>query len=165
MLLGLAEPGLSMKGIILKLLALFGLAPAGHVTQAHARAQRAAEKVQRLEDQLPKLRADRDVWKQRHREVAAAAAAAKRAAVTAEETTRRAQSETDRTRAQVDEWRTRAEALTAQLRELRERLEESRRVGTLAREHLMATETKLDLIEAAIQVLDARTREAAISQS
>jgi chromosome segregation ATPase len=154
-----------MKGLILKLLALFGLAPAGHVTQAHARAQRGAEKAQRLEGQLSKLRADRDVWKQRHQEVAAAAAAAKKAVVTAEEAARRAQSETERVRAQVDEWRTRAEGLSVQLRELRERLEESRRVGTLAREHLMATETKLDLIEAAIQVLDARTREAAVSQS
>ena len=32
----------------------------------------------------------------------------------------------------------------------------------MAREHLMATEVKLDLIEAAIQVLDARTRETAV---
>jgi len=154
-----------MKTIILKLLALFGLAPATHVAHAAARARQAADKASKLEERLAKIGEDRDRWKQRHQEAAGALAESKQRAGRAEEAITRAQADVARARAQAEEWRTRAEALTNQLRELRERLEESRRLGTLAREHLMATEVKLDLIEAAIQVLDTRTREAAVERS
>ena len=74
-------------------------------------------------------------------------------------------------RARTDEWKRKAEALTSDVRDLklrlddaRGRLEEAQRGATFAREHLMAMETKLDLIEAAIQVLDTRTREAAVTR-
>lgn len=152
-----------MKRIILRLLAMAGLAPSSHAARERHRAQRAADKVARLEQQTAALRGERDTWKQRHQEAAAAAGESKKAAVRAEETAARARAEAERATAQVDEWRVRAQALTAELREVRDRLEEARRVGTLAREHLMATETKLDLIEAAIHVLDARTRGAAVT--
>ena len=154
-----------MKRLILRLLALLRLAPASHVDLARAQARRVADRTERVEAQLSKLRADRDAWKQSHHEMIAAVAEWKEAAASATEDAKRAKAETERLRGQADDWRTRAEALTTQLRELRERLEESRRVGSLAREHLMATEAKLDLIEAAIHVLDGRTREAAISRS
>ena len=61
------------------------------------------------------------------------------------------------------EWKARAEALSEEKRDLRARLEEVQRASITAREYLMATEAKLDLIEAALQVLDSRTREAAIT--
>ena len=151
-----------MKPLILKLLAAIGLAPAGHLTQAQTRANRAAEKVARLEQQATKLREERDDWKQRHQHAITAAADLKKTAARAEDASARAKAEAERANTQVEEWRTRAQALTTELREVRDRLEEARRVGTLAREHLMVTETKLDLIEAAIQVLDSRTRDAVV---
>jgi chromosome segregation ATPase len=154
-----------MKTIILRLLALIGLAPASHVALAHDRARRAAGRAGRLERHLSTLRDERDGWRQRHRDAAAAAVDWKKRARGAEEDARRAKAAAERASAHVDEWKTRAEALTTDLRELRDRLEESRRVGALAREHLMATEVKLDLIEAAIHVLDARTREAAVPRA
>ena len=46
---------------------------------------------------------------------------------------------------------------------MRDRLEKAHLATDAANEQLMAMEVKLDLIEAAIQVLDARTREQAVS--
>jgi len=57
------------------------------------------------------------------------------------------------------------EAGAAQVKELHETIERANRSTTTAREQLMATEVKLDLIEAAIHVLDSRTREAAVGHS
>ena len=153
-----------MKRLVLRLLALSGLAPANHIAHAHARAQRAAEKADRLERQLSALRGDVETAKRRHQEADAAAAKWKAAAARAEDESRRATADAERARAQADKWRTRAEALTAEGRTLRDRLDESRRVATVAREQVMATEMKLDLVEAAVHVLDARTREAAVTK-
>jgi chromosome segregation ATPase len=154
-----------MKALILRLLALFGLAPAGHVALAQTRARRAAEKAARLEMQLTKVRKGRDAAKESHRQAAAAASEWKRTARRARDEAAQARTAAERSSAQTEDWRARAEALAREVQELRERLEESRRIATLAREHLMATEVKLDLIEAAIHVLDARTREAAVPRS
>jgi hypothetical protein len=50
------------------------------------------------------------------------------------------------------------------VRDLKDKLRETKAAANGAREYLMATETKLDLIEAALHVLDARTRERAVSR-
>jgi len=47
---------------------------------------------------------------------------------------------------------------TADVEKLRERLIVAERELTVAREHLMAVEVKLDILEGAANVLDARTR-------
>jgi chromosome segregation ATPase len=147
-----------MKALIKKLLAIIGLATAAQVEHANARAHQAAGKNRQLEARMAKLREDTEAWRRRQQDAAAAAAEWKKAAARAEADGARAADETAKVRAQLAEWRTRADALAIQLREYRERLEESRRVSTRAREHLMATEVKLDLVEAALRVLDARTR-------
>jgi chromosome segregation ATPase len=48
----------------------------------------------------------------------------------------------------------------AELEKLRERLATAERELSVAREHLMAVEVKLDILEGAANVLDARTRAA-----
>ena len=73
--------------------------------------------------------------------------------------------EAEHAKVRTSEWKARAEALAEEKRELRARLEEVQRAAITAREYVMATEMKLDLIEAALQVLDSRTREAAISRA
>ena len=153
-----------MKAVILKFLAFLGLAPAGRVTVATTQARDAAKKVARLEERLASLRADAQTWKGRHYETAHALATLKDTAARAEAANRQKNDEIERLRRQADEWRAKAEKLSTDIGELRERLVESRRIGTLAREHLMATEVKLDLIEAAIQILDARTRDTALKR-
>ena len=45
------------------------------------------------------------------------------------------------------------------------RLDNAHRATDSANEQLMAMEVKLDLVESAIQVLDSRTREQAVSRS
>jgi chromosome segregation ATPase len=142
-----------------KVLAGIGLATAAQVRHATAQAQQAAQKS---EERLAKLRADAEGWKQRYDEASRAAAEWKKAAAGAEAESARLNRELQRAQGHAEEWKSRADALTTQVRDLKERLDETRRVTTVARQHLMATEVKLDLIEAAVQVLDARTREGAL---
>ena len=55
-----------------------------------------------------------------------------------------------------------AQDLRTRLQNARARLEEAERSAATAHEHLMAMEVKLDLLEAAAQVLDLRTRDEAV---
>lgn len=148
-----------MKTLIHRALAGVGLATAGQLAHATGQARKAA---QQADERQAKARADLESWKQRYEQAAREAAEFRKTAAQAEAAAERAQKELDRARAQGEEWKGRADTLAAQVRELKDRLDETRRVTTVARQHLMATETKLDLIEAAIQVLDARTREGAL---
>ena len=141
-----------MKSAIRGVLAAFGLASAGQVKQSDAERQRHAEKVKSLEDRLTKARADAENWKRRHEETS-------RSVTERQETASKAEA---RALAEIEQLKSRNERLMQQVTRLRAELTEASRAATTAREHLMATEVKLDLIEAAIRVLDARTRESAI---
>ena len=154
-----------MKAAIRRALAGFGLAPAGQVHQMAEQSRQVSEKVKNLEDRMAKLRADADTWKQRHDDVAAKVNALKEAVVRAEADAKDARAGVEHAKARVNEWKGRAEAATEEKLALRARLEEAQRTAINAREYLMATEAKLDLIEAAIQVLDTRTREASLNRS
>ena len=151
-----------MKTAIRRMLATVRLAPASHAAHLADQARRATAKVSELEDRLAKARADVETWKAHHEASAKSAAEWKHAAATATARTQRSAEETERAEASAEEWKARALAFKTQLHELRERLNHANQATSLAREHLMATEVKLDLVEAAIQVLDARTRETAI---
>ena len=59
---------------------------------------------------------------------------------------------------ELQQWRPRDEKHVAQLAEVRDRMVRAEHAAQLSQEHLTATETKLDVIEAAIGVLDRRTR-------
>ena len=147
-----------MKGPVRRLLRAFGLSPAADVDRAIADAARAAARVQSLESRLAKLRADADAWKQRHEEVASKLASFRAALDESRADVDRARAGAEHLKARVQEWKGRAEAATGEKLALRDRLAETERVAEAAREYLMATETKLDLIEAAIQTLDLRSR-------
>jgi chromosome segregation ATPase len=175
-----------MKTAIKSLLGAIGLAPAGLVERLTDESQRAAGKVTQLEERLAQLRAETDTWKRRHEDTADAVAGWKQAASRAQDDADRAKTEIERLKADIvraradaerehgktDEWKSRTEKMTAEAEDLRARLhnararlEETQRTAIFAREHLMAIEVKLDLIEAAIQVLDTRTREQAVSRA
>jgi chromosome segregation ATPase len=146
-----------MRRFITAALAVVGLAPAGHVEHARNESERAARRLHDLEARLVESKADAEQWKRRHdectRRVADHQEAASRAATRAE-----------RAEARAEELKARSDALAAEMKEMRARLQDAHRATSTVREHLMATETKLDLIEAALQVLDARTRAAAVPQ-
>jgi predicted nucleic acid-binding Zn-ribbon protein len=59
---------------------------------------------------------------------------------------------------ELQQVRARDEKHVAQLAEVRERMLRAEKAAALSQEHLTATEAKLDVIEAAINVLDRRTR-------
>ena len=151
-----------MKAAIRKVLAGVGLATAAQLRQADAQAR---QSVRKSEQRVTKLRESAEGWKQKYEEASKAAAEWKHAAVDARTSVERSAGKLEHAKAHIEEWKARAETLATQVRELKERLDETRRVTTVARQHLMATEVKLDLIEAAVQVLDARTREGALPRS
>jgi chromosome segregation ATPase len=150
-----------MKTAIKGLLATVRLAPASQVEHLADQAKRATVRLSELEERMAKLRADVETWKGHHEASAKAAAEWKHAASTAAERTERSSVQAKRAEASAEEWKARALALKEQLHTLRGRLSHASHATTLAREHLMATEVKLDLIEAAVQVLDTRTRKTA----
>lgn len=147
-----------MKTAIKRLLAALHLAPASQIRHLADQARRSAGKVTELEARQAKLRADLETWKSHHAASATAAAEWKQVAATANAKAEHAATHGQRAEASAEEWKARALALKMQLRSLRERLDHANQATAMAREHLMGTEVKLDLVEAAIQVLDARTR-------
>ena len=147
-----------MKAAITKALALIGLAPTGRAARAEADAQRAVQRAAALEDRLASTRAELERWKRRYEEKASAAAAWKESAAEVEA---KAKADTARIKAACEKLKTRAAALASQVADFQARLEQADRATSATREELMVVETKLDLLEAAIHVLDARTREGA----
>ena len=154
-----------MKSAIRRALAGLGLAPAGQVHQMAQESRHVSDKIKSLEDRMAKLRTDADTWKQRHDDVAAKVNELKNALARAEADAKQAREGVEHAKARVNEWKGRAESETQEKLALRARLEEAQRTAINAREYLMATEAKLDLIEAAIQVLDTRTRETSLNRS
>lgn len=154
-----------MKTAIKQVLASAGLVSAGEVRQQAEELRRMSEKVQSLEGRAAKLRADAETWKQRHDEATAKLRELRETANRASADAEELRAGAERAKARATGWKARADALTGEKATLRARLDEAQRAATAAREYVMATETKLDLLEAAIRVLDSRTREATVSGS
>ena len=153
-----------MKAAIKGLLATISLAPAGQVERATAQMRQAAEKAKHLENRLTGMRADLQHWRHRYEEKSNAVSEWKSTVAIGEANLERVKAKVVRAEAHAEEWKAKAGVLAAQVQELRTRLGNANRATTTSREHLMAMEVKLDLIETAITVLDARTREAAVSR-
>jgi len=147
-----------MKPLMKRGLAAVGMVPARQMESVAEELRRASKRLAKAEERLVEVRSDAEGWKRRHHE-ASARTTEHHAAL------ERAEKRAERAEAQAAEWKERAEALSSQVRDLKEQLRETKGAAASAREYLMATETKLDLIEAAIQVLDARTRDRAVARS
>src|SRR5918996_5254678 len=175
-----------MKGAITGFLSAFGLAPAGHVERLTQESRDAAARAAQLEERLAQARADVDTWKRRHAEASDALAGWKQNAARADAEAERLRAASDRLTADVEraaadvkreqarteDWKGRAEKLAADAQDLRTRLQNTRarleqaeRSAATAHEHLMAMEVKLDLLEAAAQVLDLRTRDQVVPRA
>ena len=154
-----------MKTMIRQALSGVGLASAGQLHRLAEESRQMSDKMRSLDGRVAKLRADAETWKQRHDEASGKVREWKDAAAQAVADAERLRAGAEHAKARASEWKARAEALTAEKQDLRARLEEAQRSAITARDYVMATEAKLDLIEAAIQLLDSRTREAAIGHS
>ena len=123
-----------MKTLVLRLLAAFGLAPAGSVA---AQARLVAD-----------AKAGALAWKTKTAEAMERAKSLEAEVKRQAQTIHRLETTTEKLRQRQDEIE----------RLLRVRLVEAEQALGLAREHLMAIDTKLDILEGAANVLDARTR-------
>ena len=115
------------------LLGFLGLARRHEVRGAHERAAALKNHAAEITVSLESSRLDAERWKWKNEQQTARLKAATRDA---------------------ERWKAKTEGLLAKLG----RLETAEQNVKLARGHLMAMETKLDVIEAAINVLDRRTR-------
>ena len=154
-----------MKAVLKRLIAAFGLAPARHVARLADEASKAAHRARKTEERLTKVRTDADGWKRRHEGAVATLAEWKQAAADAEMRAKRATADLERAvgdgerlQAKIGELRARVHTSGEEIQDLRARLQETRRRTSGAHEQLMAMEVKLDLLEAAIRILDTRTR-------
>lgn len=135
-------------GVLHSLLGAVGLTSAGHARALMKRVAAADERVSALTRDVTAAREEATRWKSRAEALAARVSTAERAAGQLPSVER-----------ELQRWKTRDEKHTAQLAEVRERMIRAERAAELSQEHLTATEAKLDVIEAAIGVLDRRTRQ------
>jgi predicted nucleic acid-binding Zn-ribbon protein len=134
-------------GLLHAFLGAVGLAPA---RQAHALLERvnaADRRVAELTRAVTEAREEAARWKSRADDLGGRIANAERAA-----------ERTARIEREAQQWKARDDKHVAQLADVRERMLRAERAAAFSQEHLIATETKLDVIEAAISVLDRRTR-------
>src|SRR5687767_9313319 len=127
-------------GLLTSFLGAIGLASAG---QLRAAQQRADELKRAVADS----RAEVARWKAKANELSAKLSDAERAG-----------ERLPRVERQLQQWKARDDMHAAKLAEVRDRMRRAEKAAALSQEHLLATETKLDVIEAAIGVLDRRTR-------
>ena len=136
-------------GLLHSFLGAVGLAPARQAQTLIKRVEATDQRVAELKRAVTGARAEATRWKTKAGELTARLAKAEQAAA------RLAKAEHE-----AQQWKARDEKHVAQLAEVRDRMIRAERAAALSQEHLTATETKLDVIEAAIGVLDRRTRTA-----
>jgi hypothetical protein len=123
----------ALRSSIRRGLAVIGLAPAAAVTAVRAQADK----------EIGKARADTLSWKAKADQLNEMARQAEQLSTRLAKAQRQAE---------------RAELYRTELQEARARVERAEKAVAFSREQLMATEMKLDLVEAAISILDRRTR-------
>jgi hypothetical protein len=144
-----------MKKPILRGLQALGLAPIGHVYEARARLTEGEVIVRDLRAKVDQLTREATAYRD---EIGRLRTDAERVDARSAEQREAMTAEVRAARADAAEWKTRAEQLVVQFRELRQRVSEAERIEGQLRELLMVNEAKLDLVEAAINLLDVRTR-------
>ena len=134
----------------------------GRTYDALAEEQRKAEKrAGKLAQLLEETKADSRQWKDKAVQASVALKAAQEAVAVAERQLRLAEKQ----REEAEKHRRSEQDRTAELALLQERLAESERELSVAREQLMAIEVKLDILEGAANVLDGRTRDIVMRRS
>lgn len=134
----------SIKSALTRALALFGLAPAGSVRSLFERAEKAEARAGEFKSQVVELRSETQRHKARAEEL--------------QQQLKSALADVERHRARASEVTSAIEKWRAKGEQIRGKVAGTAQTVQVAQEHLMATETKLDLLEAAINLLDRRTR-------
>ena len=139
------------RTIARRVLAAVGLAPVAQVERLTERAALLEGQVAELRRAIQDARATGDRWKDE------AQTAVRRA-----EALQDANRKLTKTEGEAADWKARDEKHLQQVHALKKQLDtrvsRAEQLVASARETLMATETKLDIVEAAINILDSRTR-------
>jgi hypothetical protein len=134
----------------------FGIVSSARYAQAVEQQRKAESRAAKLENQLEVTRAESRGWKVKADQAVDAARQAQASAAEAKKQLQRA----EKLRAEAEERGARKAERAADLDLLQKRLADAERELRIAREQLMAVEVKLDILEGAANVLDARTRSA-----
>ena len=134
-------------GILNSLLGAVGLASAGQARILMKRVDAADQRTAELKRAVADAREETARWKVKAGELTERVGKAEQAA----ERLPKVERELQQVKARDDKH-------VAQLAEVRERMLRAEKAAALSQEHLTATEAKLDVVEAAIGVLDRRTR-------
>lgn len=161
-----------MKPLLIKLLNALGLVTAGRYAVVAAKLRDAESRVDKLTKLVGEARADARQWRTNadntgQRVKAIEKDLAQRGAQYDRETERRTQESEKQTR-ENEKLRGENERLRKTLGDLdalRRRLADAERGILVAREHLMAVDVKLDILEGAANVLDSRTRAVVAQQT
>ena len=147
-----------MKRLIVRLLGIIGLVPARRhallerqLKEAETRAKKAESETKKVRQLLEEVRAESRAWKTRADDTGKQL---KALATEAQRQRERAEKYKDA----IDRSSQSAKAGSVDVETLLKRLDEAERELAVAREHLMAVEVKLDILEGAANVLDTRTR-------
>jgi chromosome segregation ATPase len=132
----------------------FGFVRASRYAAAVEQQQRAESRARKLEQQLEVMRAESKGWKGKADQAHEALREAQAGAAEARKQLQRA----EKLRADAEQRAERNAQRAVDMDGLHTRLTESERALAIAREQLMAIEVKLDILEGAANVLDARTR-------
>jgi DNA repair exonuclease SbcCD ATPase subunit len=154
-----------VKRLIIKLLNIFGLVTAGRYGLVVARLREAESQAKKLTRVVEAAKADSRTWRMKADEMAQRLRAidkdesrrareAEKLKLEMEKRGQGQQREMARLAAEIE--RLKKQNLDLEL--LRTKLAEAEQALGLAREHLMAIDVKLDILEGAANVLDSRTR-------
>lgn len=133
-----------------------GLVRITALAAADERLRKADARLARLTETLEEARAEGRDWK-------AKAGDAERRAKSAEEQASRLEDRLEKTRADLSHQLEAARERLAEFQAMRQRLRDGAQELAVARDHLMAIEVKLDILEGAANALDARTRTVAVA--
>ena len=134
------------------LLNALGLARAASMTALTERLRKCEARAEALARKLEEARSEARSWRQRAEEAQQRVKGAEKEAAKESQRLRKV-------RADVEKEVAREKQRTVDVATLDQRLDEAERDLTIARDHLMAIEVKLDILEGAAQVLDTRTRQ------
>lgn len=142
--------GATVKSLLIQLLNLLGLVPARRYHLLAAQLRDAQTDTRKLTKQVAGLENTSSVWKSK------ATDALKQLKVKEQELAHAVE--------RIESIRRTADKRTGEMETMQAGLVEAERELVRAREHLMAIEVKLDILEGAANVLDARTRTAIVRQ-
>jgi chromosome segregation ATPase len=161
-----------VKRLLIKLLNILGLVTSGRFGVVVARLREAESHAKKLTKLVESSKAEARTWKTKADELSQHLKAS-----TKDESKRNRQSEkvklevekrVEREKKEIARLRAEVDRLTKQhigLESLRAKLAEAEQQLGLAREHLMAIDVKLDILEGAANVLDSRTRAVVAQQA